>query len=121
MKPAARKYQAQNTGAPEGWVYRVRTGSGPRDYVDFDGFDAGILLETKGPNIAKFINDNLEPRWFFEGTNSILLQAAKQLEAANGVPVRWIVAERRLADYLRMLFDKNKLGRIEVIHIPAQP
>nr|WP_246356846.1 Tox-REase-5 domain-containing protein [Pyxidicoccus fallax] len=121
MKPPARKYQAQNTGAPEGWVYRIRTGSGPRDYVDFDGFDDVVLLETKGPNIAKFIDDDLEPLWFFEGIDGILSQAARQLDAANGVPVRWVVAEKRLADYLRKLFDTNGLGKIEVIHIPARP
>ena len=121
MKPAARKYQAQNTGAPEGWVYRIRTGSGPRDHVDFDGFDGSVLLEAKGPNIAKFIDDNLEPLWFFEGTDGILSQAAKQLDAASGVPVRWVVAEKRLADYLRKLFDTNGLGKIEVIHVPARP
>jgi hypothetical protein len=121
MKPPARKYQAQVTGAPEGWVYRVKTGSGPRDYVDFDGFNGSILLEAKGPNIAKFIDANLEPLWFFEGTDGILAQAARQLDAAGRIPVRWAVAEKRLADYLRKLFDTNGLGRIEVVHVPAQP
>ncbi|MFP2907416.1 Tox-REase-5 domain-containing protein [Pyxidicoccus sp. 3LFB2] len=121
MKPPARRYQSQTTGAPESWVYRIQTGNGPKDHVDFDGFDGGVLLEAKGPNIAKFIDANLEPLWFFEGTDGILSQAARQLDAAGKTPVRWVVAEKRLADYLRKLFDKNGLGKIEVIHIPAKP
>ncbi|MCP3142838.1 Tox-REase-5 domain-containing protein [Pyxidicoccus xibeiensis] len=121
MKPPARRYQEQITGAPEGWVYRVRTGDGPMDYVDFDGFDGGSLLEVKGPNLAKFIDGDLEALWFFEGSDNMLVQAGRQIEAAGGIPVRWVVAEKRFADYLRKFFEANGRGGIEVVHVPARP
>jgi hypothetical protein len=49
MPEQARRYQAQVTGAPEGFVYRVKLGD---KYVKFDGFDKGVLLETKATGFA---------------------------------------------------------------------
>jgi hypothetical protein len=46
-------------------------------------------------------------------------QATRQLAAAKGTPIRWIVAEEKLADHLRMLFHGN-LERIEILQIPAR-
>jgi hypothetical protein len=64
-------YQVQVTGTPRGWVYRVFFGPGPDDYVDFDGFVNGVLLEAKGPNLAKFIDESLEPVRFFKGASPL--------------------------------------------------
>ncbi|WP_369946557.1 Tox-REase-5 domain-containing protein [Vitiosangium sp. GDMCC 1.1324] len=36
MSESARNYQAQVTGAPKGYAYRVKRGN---EEVDFDGFD----------------------------------------------------------------------------------
>ena len=120
MSDEARRYQAQVTGTPEGWVYRVFKAKSPDDYVDFDGFQNGVLLECKGPNLAKFIDGDLEPLWFFEGAEAMLRQARNQYKVARGVPIRWVVAEKRLKDYLRKLFNTNGLDKIEVIHISAK-
>jgi hypothetical protein len=120
MSGDAMSYQVQVTGTPKSWVYRVFFGPGPDDYVDFDGFVNGVLLEAKGANLAKFINDGLKPLPFFRGQSKFLEQAKRQLDAANGLPVRWIVAEKKFADYLRKLFGDNGLESIEVIHVPPK-
>jgi hypothetical protein len=121
MSEDALRYQVQVTGTPAGWVYRVFFGPGPNDFVDFDGFVSGVLLEAKGPNLAKFIDDALNPLNFFKGGDKMLLQAKRQVEAARGIPVRWIVAEKKFADYLRKLFNRSDLEGIEVIHVPPRP
>jgi hypothetical protein len=121
MSEEALRYQAQVTGAPAGWIYRVFFGTGPGDFVDFDGFVSGVLLEAKGPNLAKFIADDLSPLQFFKGGEKMLEQATRQFRASRGLPIHWIVAEKKFADYLRALFRRNDLESIEVIHIPARP
>jgi hypothetical protein len=120
MSEEARRYQVQVTGTPPGWVYRVFFGPGPDDLVDFDGFAKGVLLEAKGENLAQFIDEGLNAAPYFRGAKGILRQAERQLDAAQGAPIRWIVAEKRFADYLRKLFDANNLERIEVLHIPPK-
>jgi hypothetical protein len=120
MSEDARRYQLQVTGTPPGWVYRVFFGPGPDDFVDFDGFVNGVLTEAKGENLAQFIGEDLKPQPFFQGGPKLLKQAAKQLRSARGAPVRWIIAEKRFADYLRMLFDNNDLESIEVVHVPLK-
>lgn len=89
--------------------------------MDFDGFVNGVLLEAKGPNLARFIDGKLKPLPFFEGEVKFIEQANRQLLAARGTPVRWIVAEKKFEGYLRKLFRENSLGSIEVIHEPIKP
>jgi hypothetical protein len=117
MPEQSRRYQAQVTGAPEGYVYRVKLGD--KD-VKFDGFDKGILLETKATGYAQWINKKMEFLQIFEGREQLLDQAKRQIGAANGTPVRWIVAEEKLAGALRKLFKAEHLD-IEVVHIPPTP
>ncbi len=54
----------------------------------------------------------------FKGRDLMLDQAQRQFRAARGTPIRWIVAEERLAGALRKLFKANGLEDIEVVHIP---
>ncbi len=117
MPEQSRRYQAQVTGAPEGTAYRVQSGD---KEVDFDGFDQGVLLETKGTGYAKWIDNDLDFVGFFEGRNQMLQQAKRQFKAANGTPIRWIVAEEKLAGALRKMFKEARLP-IEVIHGPPAP
>jgi len=121
MSEEALRYQSQVTGTPAGWVYRIVFGPGPNDFVNFDGFMSGVLLEAKGPNLARFIADDLSPLQFFKGGEKMLEQAARQFRASRGTPIRWIVAEKKFADYLRVLFRRNNLASIEVIHVPVRP
>lgn len=103
--------------AAEGSAYRVKLGD---KGVDFDGFDQGVLLEAKGTGYAKWIDDNLEFVEFFQGRRQMLEQAQRQFRAARGTPIRWIVAEEKLAGALRLQFEREGLP-IEVIHVsPAR-
>nr|WP_239470187.1 Tox-REase-5 domain-containing protein [Archangium violaceum] len=104
-------------GTPKGYAYRVKSGD---KEVDFDGFDQGVLLEAKGPGYTQWINKKLEFFGNFQGRDQLLDQAMRQFKAANGTPIRWIVAEEKLAGALRLLFEKEGLP-IEVIHIPPAP
>jgi hypothetical protein len=119
MSESASRYQAQVTGAPKGYAYRVKKDG---KEVDFDGFDSkeGVLLEAKGPNYQQFISAKLKFEKFFQGAGSMLQQARRQLEVAQGVPIRWVVAEKKLADALQKLFEFNRF-RIEVVHAPPVP
>jgi hypothetical protein len=121
MEPPARKYQSQVTSAPEGWVYRVFYGSGPDDYVDFDGFVNGVLREAKGPGYLGFFTKGGRPEKWFKGAQAMLKQGERQLNAANGLPVEWHFAEREVADAMRKAFNSNRLNDIKVVHSPALP
>jgi hypothetical protein len=113
MSESARDYQAQMTGAPRGYAYRVTVGG---EKVDFDGFDQGVLLEAKGTGYAQWIDKNLDFLDIFEGSDQLLDQATRQFRAARGTPIRWIVAEEKLAGALKKMFADAGL-RIEVVHI----
>jgi hypothetical protein len=117
MPEQARRYQAQVTGAPEGYVYSVNRGG---KAVKFDGFDQGVLIETKATGYAQWITKKLDFFGDFKGRLQMLEQAKRQVEAANGTPIRWIAAEEKLAGALRKMFREEGLP-IEVLHIPPAP
>lgn len=127
MTPAARKYQQQITGAPDGWVYRVEDAKWPNGElvgtVDFDGYLDGVLIEVKGPNYKQFLLPGGSfQRWFSEiQPDGWLRQAKRQLAAAQGRHVRWIVAEREVADAIRVFFKRNELSQIDVVYVPPVP
>jgi len=118
MSESARNYQAQRTGAPKGYAYRVKVGD---KEVDFDGFDQGVLLEVKANGYAQWITKKLDFLPNFKGALKLLEQAKSQFRIANGTPIRWIVAEEKLAGALRKLFKANGLEDIEVIYVPPTP
>jgi hypothetical protein len=117
MPEQSRRYQAQVTRAPEGTAYRVKWGD---KEVDFDGFDQGVLLEAKGTGYAKWLDKDLNFFRIFKGRDQMLDQARRQFEAANGTPIRWIVAEEKAAGALRKLFEGAGLP-IDVVHVPPTP
>jgi hypothetical protein len=121
MKPGARKYQSQVSGAPEGWVYRVeRVG----EKYDFDGYHDGYLVDGKGPNYDNKFLDTLEPKYWFKetGAREMIKNARRQQRVADGVPIRWHVAEPKAARAIRQLLrDSGDLDVIEVIHTPMLP
>jgi len=116
MPEGARAFQAKVTGAPRGYAYRVKAGG---EQVDFDGFDSTgrALLEVKGPNLARFFNGDLDPKWFFKGADKFIDQVRRQRIAAQGMRIRWVVAEKKLADALRKLFDARGYHDVEVHHL----
>ncbi|MBZ4336742.1 Tox-REase-5 domain-containing protein, partial [Corallococcus sp. AS-1-12] len=115
MSDRARDYQSQVTGAPKGSAYRVKRGD---DEVDFDGYDLdeNVLLDAKGHGYEQFFGKDLHPKKFFEGVTPLLEQAKRQLRAAGGTPVRWVVAEEKFADALRALFRDQRI-KVEVRYL----
>ncbi|KFE61108.1 hypothetical protein DB31_4543 [Hyalangium minutum] len=118
MSESARTYQAQMTGTPKGYAYRVKVGD---EEVDFDGFDQGVLLEVKSTGYAQWITQKLDFLPNFKGQHKLLEQARRQFDVANGTPIRWIVAEEKLAGALRKMFKGAGLNEIEVVHVPPTP
>ncbi|HZH77208.1 MAG TPA: Tox-REase-5 domain-containing protein [Archangium sp.] len=115
MSPRSRQYQHKVTKAPGGWVYRVfRNG----EKADFDGFEAGVLRETKGLGYAKHFDANLDAKWYFKGAKRLAAQAERQSRVAKGVPIRWHVAEPRMVDILKKLFNKERITGIDVVYTP---
>jgi hypothetical protein len=117
MSESARDYQAQMTGAPKGYAYRVKVGD---KEVDFDGFNQGVLLEVKATGYAQWVTKKLDFLPNFKGARKLLEQAKSQFRVANGIPIRWIVAEEDLAGALRKMFKNAELP-IEVVHVPPVP
>ncbi|MCY1029885.1 restriction endonuclease fold toxin 5 domain-containing protein [Corallococcus sp. BB11-1] len=116
MSERARAYQEQVTGAPRGTAYRLRSGD---SQADFDGFDPKeeLLLEAKGPGYEKFIKDDMEMKDFFRGFGQMLNQARRQSTLAEGMRIRWYVAEKRVADLLRVAFSGQGI-KVDVVHVP---
>ncbi|WP_305849527.1 Tox-REase-5 domain-containing protein [Pyxidicoccus parkwayensis] len=112
MSQAAREYQAQVTGAPEGLAYNVRG-------VKFDGYTNGVLLETKGPGYAKFLKNGSFRSWF-RGADGLLQQAERQFKAAMGTRIQWHFAEREVADAVRAMLRESELGDIQVVFTPVR-
>ncbi|MDY7232748.1 Tox-REase-5 domain-containing protein [Hyalangium rubrum] len=117
MSPRSRKYQSQITDAPEGWVYRVERGG---EKFDFDGHKDGFLVDAKGPGYDNKFLDTLEPAYWFRetGAREMVENAQRQLRVANGVPIRWYVAEAKAARAIRRLLGDALHEAIEIIHAP---
>ncbi|HEX8824655.1 MAG TPA: Tox-REase-5 domain-containing protein [Archangium sp.] len=117
MSEQARTYQAQVTGGPKGWCYKVcRNG----ECVEYDGYDPkdGTLLEAKGVGYDKWFTASLAPKFEFKGLESLRTQAQTQSRLAGGLPVRWHVAEPRMVAILQKLFKGWRIGGIEVVYTP---
>ncbi|QRN94197.1 hypothetical protein JRI60_34340 [Archangium violaceum] len=120
MSEQARSYQAQVTGAPKGWCYRVCRGA---DCVEYDGYDpkSGTLLEAKARGYDKWFDKDLKARFMYEGADDMVKQARRQLRLAGGLRVRWHVAEHRMVAILKKLFKENNIEGIEVVHTLPLP
>jgi hypothetical protein len=75
-------------------------------------------LETKGQGYDKHFDAKLDARPYFKGADRLVNQARRQSRVANGVPIRWHVAEPRLVDILRRLFLKENIRGIDVVYTP---
>nr|WP_239577089.1 Tox-REase-5 domain-containing protein [Archangium primigenium] len=120
MSEQARTYQAQVTGAPKGWAYKVCRGD---KCVDYDGYDSrtGTLLEAKAREYEKWFDADLQPRWGYEGLEGMVQQARRQKGLTGGVPLRWHVAEARMVPILQRAFREARIPGIEVVHTPPLP
>ena len=115
MSEQARAYQAQVTGAPKRWCYKVCRGG---DCVDYDGFEpaTSTLLEAKALEYEKWWDEALKVRWKYKGAQSLIEQAKRQSRLAGGLRVHWHVAEPRMVPILKKMFLENNIEGIEVVH-----
>ncbi|WP_170114703.1 Tox-REase-5 domain-containing protein [Corallococcus macrosporus] len=119
MSPRARRYQEQIAGHSADEAYWVGGVGRDRGGVKFDGFDAGVLLEAKGPGYARFFEELDPKRWFKNsGAKALGEQALRQVKAAKGMPIRWHVAEETAVPALRKLLQDRGIKGIEVVFTP---
>jgi hypothetical protein len=107
-------YQEQVTGRPAWWVYMVGK-------LEFDGIKLGELLEAKGPGYCSFFEADGTPKpWFraSSGFRELMEQAERQSKMAQqlGMPLSWHVADAKVAQFLRELFEENNWKNITVHH-----
>ncbi len=117
MSPRSRAFQHKVTNAPAGWVYRVWRNGEKADFDGFD-FDQHLLLETKGVGYDKHFDVDLKPKRYFQGARRLVRQAQRQRQVANGVPIRWHVAEPRMVAILKKLFRDAEIKGIDVVYTP---
>jgi restriction endonuclease fold toxin 5 of polymorphic toxin system len=117
MSQRSRAFQHKVTKAPAGWVYRVQRNG---EKADFDGFDVDqrLLQETKGLGYDKHFDADLKPKRYFQGARRLVRQAQRQQQVANGVPIRWHVAEPRMVAILKKLFRDAEIKGIDVVYTP---
>lgn len=120
MSDRARAYQEQISGHTADEAYWVGGTSTKTGGVKFDGFKDGVLLEAKGPGYANKFLDNLEPKAWFKnsGARNLVKQAKRQFNAAANVPIRWHIAEKKTAEAIQVLFERETVKGIEVVYTP---
>ncbi|MBN1205922.1 MAG: hypothetical protein JXB05_13480 [Myxococcaceae bacterium] len=113
----SRRYQEQITGRSADEVYFIGK-------VEYDGFNAGVLKEAKGPGYRKLFKKDRQPEDWYKASGNfqkLLDQAARQSKAARGTPVYWHMAEREMVDILRSYFDRAGIENIQIVHTPPIP
>ena len=108
MSANAAAYQARVAGT-NGSAYVVNG-------VKFDGFANGMLIDAKA-GYAQFVKDGQFRSWF-SGADSLVAQAQRQLNAANGTPIQWRFAEEVAANATRVLFQQRGVTGIDIVHVP---
>ncbi len=111
MSARAQAYQEQITGRPWNWSYEVNG-------VKFDGFRNGTLIDAKS-SYKNFVKDGRFRDWF-AGARSLANQASRQLEAANGTPIEWDVADASTAEAINSLFARANIRGINVVVVPPK-
>jgi len=115
MSDTSEDYQAQIAGENHrGQVYDV-------DGVAFDGYDENgqTLLDAKG-RYSQFIGSNGNFHDWWNGADSLIQQARRQLAVAGNYAIEWHVMESDAATAIRSLFRDNRITGISVIHTPQQ-
>ncbi|HYO58162.1 Tox-REase-5 domain-containing protein [Archangium sp.] len=110
----ALNYQEQVTGQPAWRVYEI-------DGLEFDGFTGKELQEAKGPNYVNFFKKDGTPQdWYVRSGkfDQMMTQAENQSQMARqvGLPLTWYVADAKVAELLRKIFEKNGWKNITVHH-----
>jgi RHS repeat-associated protein len=111
MSTRARAYQERVTGRSSDQAYVVQG-------VKFDGYRAGVLEDAKGPGYAQFVDKNGDFQPFFNGQHALVDQARRQVAAAQGDPIRWMVAEPTALEAMRRTLTQNGISGIDLQYKP---
>lgn len=82
------------------------------------------MLEAKGPGYADKFLANLDPKYWFQhtGAQGLIEQARRQLRSVQGMGARieWHVAEKKAAEAIKLLFERDQITEIRVVHTPPR-
>lgn len=108
MSDAAAAYQTLITGRAANQSYLLNG-------VKFDGFKGGVLVDAKS-GYQSFVNKKtgVFHDWF-NGANSLVDQARRQLGAANGTNIQWYFQNESAMKATQQLFKDNNIRGIELI------
>lgn len=80
----------------------------------------GVLIEAKG-FYKRFVDKEAGVfKGWFRGQKSLVRQARRQLEVANGTPIRWHINEEETLNAIDYLFQQNDIEGIELVHTPMK-
>jgi len=111
MSDRAAEYQTQVTGRPANQSYIVNG-------VKFDGYNGQALIDAKGPGYGNFVDASGKFETWAQARSDLVMQATRQLDVANGVPIQWHVAESQSAAAIRSLFSESNIQGIRIIYTP---
>jgi hypothetical protein len=115
MSDAAKSYQSLITGKPANSSYLLNG-------VKFDGYNNGILIDTKSKGYRNFINPNSGEfqDWFKNsstGGKGLVEQGRRQVAASGGAKIQWYFEDQvSLEATKKLLVDEG--FPIEYIHRP---
>ena len=78
----------------------------------------GVQPAKQRPGYANFVDASGNFKPWYNGADSLVSQAERQLEAAAGTPVTWHVAEQEAATAIENLFAENGITGINIIFTP---
>ncbi|MFF8478801.1 DNRLRE domain-containing protein [Streptomyces sp. NPDC015414] len=103
------RFEQQVTGVDNGYEYEVINPATKRP-VKFDGWNQKLkkLIEVKfGYSNGKWIDADGNPTKLL--TEKFLEQGTRQVEAANGKAVEWVMSNEKAAKAARKIFEENDL------------
>jgi RHS repeat-associated protein len=109
---AAKSYQEFVTGIKAGNALDVNG-------VRFDGIRGKTLLEAKS-SYANFVNKNGEFYSWFKGKDSLLDQAQRQIDAADGASIEWNFSSQKSLDATKKLLNDNGIEGIDFKYNPQE-
>ncbi len=106
MSDLSKTYQKQIAGTDMVWL---------QNGVKFDGFKTGRLIEAKA-NYKNFINKTTGRFYdWFNGQDSLIDQAIRQINAADGMPIDWYFMDEISMNATKKLFSEEGISGINFI------
>ena len=111
MSDAAASYQRFITGKPSNQSFLFNG-------VKFDGIIDGTLLDAKS-GYLNFVDKTTGDFYaWFNGSQGLINQALRQMEAAKGNPIEWHFENKVIRDAVQKLFDKHGISGITLNYTP---